>query len=182
MSSRKTKKARKEVSDVPREEEESEEEEEEEEDSSEEEEESEEGEASGAPADSMSTTAGLSKSSWEDLGLSAPICEACRSLKWTNPSQIQVESIPYALDGKDIIGLAETGSGKTGAFILPVLHNLLKAPQRLHTLVMTPTRELAFQIAEQTDALGSIIGVQCAVIVGGIDMMAQVRVTRRQSQ
>ena len=170
MSSRKTKKARKEMSAVRREEDESEEEEEEEE------EESEEGEASGAPADSMSTTAGLSKSSWEDLGLSAPICEACRSLKWTNPSQIQVESIPYALDGKDIIGLAETGSGKTGAFILPVLHNLLKAPQRLHTLVMTPTRELAFQIAEQTDALGSIIGVQCAVIVGGIDMIAQVRV------
>ena len=113
MSSRKTKKARKETSAVRREEDESEEEEEEEDESSEEEEEeSEEGEASGAPADSMSTTACLSKSSWEDLGLSAPICEACRSLKWTNPSQIQVESIPYALDGKDIIGLAETGSGK----------------------------------------------------------------------
>lgn len=63
--------------------------------------------------------------------------------------------------GRDIIGLAETGSGKTGAFALPILNALLETPQRLFALVLTPTRELAFQISEQFEALGSSIGVQC---------------------
>lgn len=75
--------------------------------------------------------------------------------------------------GKDIIGLAETGSGKTGSFALPILQNLLEHPQRLFALVLTPTRELAFQISEQFEALGARIGVKCAVVVGGIDMMSQ---------
>ncbi|XP_035226507.1 probable ATP-dependent RNA helicase DDX47 [Stegodyphus dumicola] len=75
--------------------------------------------------------------------------------------------------GRDIIGLAETGSGKTGAFAIPVLQALLKTPQRFFALVLTPTRELAFQIAEQFEALGSSIGVKTAVIVGGMDMMTQ---------
>jgi ATP-dependent RNA helicase DDX47/RRP3 len=77
------------------------------------------------------------------------------------------------VSGKDIIGLAETGSGKTGAFALPILQSLLQHPQRLFALVLTPTRELAFQISEQFEALGSSIGVKCSVIVGGIDMMTQ---------
>lgn len=62
--------------------------------------------------------------------------------------------------GRDIIGLAETGSGKTAAFAIPVLQALLKTPQRLFALVLTPTRELAFQIAEQFEALGSVMGVK----------------------
>ncbi|XP_059496726.1 probable ATP-dependent RNA helicase DDX47 [Stegostoma tigrinum] len=78
-----------------------------------------------------------------------------------------------SLSGRDIIGLAETGSGKTGAFALPILQALLEKPQRLFALVLTPTRELAFQISEQFEALGSSIGVKSAVIVGGIDMMSQ---------
>ena len=63
--------------------------------------------------------------------------------------------------GQDVIGLAETGSGKTGAFALPILQTLLDNPQRLYALVLTPTRELAFQISEQFEALGSSIGVKC---------------------
>ena len=62
---------------------------------------------------------------------------------------------------RDVIGLAETGSGKTGAFTLPILQALLDNPQRLFALVLTPTRELAFQISEQVEALGSTIGVTC---------------------
>lgn len=84
-----------------------------------------------------------------------------------------MESIPVALKGKDIIALAETGSGKTGAFALPILQTLLDNPQRFYALVLTPTRELAFQIAEQFEAIGSTIGVKCAVIVGGMDMVTQ---------
>lgn len=94
-------------------------------------------------------------------------------MKWKAPSKIQREAIPVALSGKDIIGLAETGSGKTGAFALPILQALLDNPQRYFALVLTPTRELAFQIAEQFEALGSSIGVKCTVIVGGMDMVSQ---------
>ncbi|KAJ3601423.1 hypothetical protein NHX12_032391 [Muraenolepis orangiensis] len=110
---------------------------------------------------------------FKDLGITEVLCEACDQLGWKIPTKIQMEAIPVALAGKDVIGLAETGSGKTGAFALPILQSLLNSAQRLHTLVLTPTRELAFQICEQFEALGSSIGVKCAVVVGGIDMMAQ---------
>ncbi|XP_047144372.1 probable ATP-dependent RNA helicase DDX47 isoform X1 [Hydra vulgaris] len=110
---------------------------------------------------------------FKDLGVTDVLCESCLRLGWTHPTKIQREAIPLALEGKDIIGLAETGSGKTGAFALPVLQTLLDNPQRLYALVITPTRELAFQISEQFEALGSSIGIKCAVIVGGVDLMTQ---------
>lgn len=69
--------------------------------------------------------------------------------------------------------MAETGSGKTAAFALPILNALLKNPQRYFALILAPTRELAFQISEQFEALGVTIGVKCAVIVGGMDMISQ---------
>ena len=78
----------------------------------------------------------------------------------------QREAIPVALDGHDIIGLAETGSGKTGAFALPMLHDLIKNPSRLFGLVLTPTRELAYQIAEQIDKLGEELKVKTVTLVG----------------
>ncbi|KAM4022425.1 putative ATP-dependent RNA helicase DDX47 isoform 2-T2 [Anomaloglossus baeobatrachus] len=110
---------------------------------------------------------------FRDLGVTDVLSETCEQLGWKQPTKIQVEAIPVALQGRDIIGLAETGSGKTGAFALPILQTLLENPQRLYALVLTPTRELAFQISEQFEALGSSIGVKSAVIVGGIDMMSQ---------
>ncbi|KAL3273069.1 hypothetical protein HHI36_014524 [Cryptolaemus montrouzieri] len=110
---------------------------------------------------------------WKDMGLVDALCKACEELKWKEPSKIQKEAIPLALEGKDIIGLAETGSGKTAAFALPILQSLLENPQRYFALILTPTRELAFQISEQFEALGTGIGVKCAVIVGGMDMMSQ---------
>ncbi|XP_025095903.1 probable ATP-dependent RNA helicase DDX47 [Pomacea canaliculata] len=111
--------------------------------------------------------------SFLDLGVVDVLASACEQLKWKVPTKIQKEAIPVALSGRDVIGLAETGSGKTGAFALPILQALLQAPQRLFALVLTPTRELAYQISEQFEALGSSIGVKCAVIVGGMDMMTQ---------
>ncbi|XP_041363605.1 probable ATP-dependent RNA helicase DDX47 [Gigantopelta aegis] len=110
---------------------------------------------------------------FQSLGVVDVLCEACELLKWKTPTKIQRESIPVALEGHDVIGLAETGSGKTGAFALPILQTLLESPQRLYALILTPTRELAFQISEQFEALGSTIGIKTAVIVGGIDMMTQ---------
>lgn len=89
------------------------------------------------------------------------------------PTPIQAESIPLALQGRDLIGLAETGSGKTAAFALPILQALLDKPQPLFGLILAPTRELAFQISQSFEALGSLISVRCAVIVGGMDMVSQ---------
>ncbi len=111
--------------------------------------------------------------SFEALGLAPPLCEATAKLGYKHPTKIQQAAIPHALANRDLIALAETGSGKTAAFALPVLHNLLQKPQPLFGLVVSPTRELALQIADQFEALGSFIGLKCAVVVGGVDMMAQ---------
>ncbi|RWS25242.1 putative ATP-dependent RNA helicase DDX47-like protein [Leptotrombidium deliense] len=116
---------------------------------------------------------GDEKVTFKNLGLSEVLCDACEGMKWIAPSKVQCEAIPVALKGRDIIALAETGSGKTGAFALPILNSLLTKPQRIYALVLTPTRELAFQINDQFKALGSSFGLECAVIVGGMDMMAQ---------
>ncbi|EGG02392.1 uncharacterized protein MELLADRAFT_75483 [Melampsora larici-populina 98AG31] len=107
------------------------------------------------------------------LGLIEPLCKACESLNFKTPTPIQTESIPYALQNKDIIGLAQTGSGKTAAFALPVLQSLWDSPSAFFACVLAPTRELAYQISQQFDALGSTIGVKTVVIVGGMDMMSQ---------
>ncbi|KAI8846930.1 P-loop containing nucleoside triphosphate hydrolase protein [Chytridium lagenaria] len=107
------------------------------------------------------------------LGLDPKICDACEKLGYKNPSDIQAKAIPYALQDRDIIGLAQTGSGKTAAFALPIIQALCDNPQPLFACVMAPTRELAMQIAEQFEALGSTIGVRCAVVVGGMDMVEQ---------
>ncbi|XP_017980727.1 PREDICTED: DEAD-box ATP-dependent RNA helicase 10 [Theobroma cacao] len=119
--------------------------------------------------------------SFKDLRLCDELVEACDSLGWKNPTKIQVEAIPHALEGKDLIGLAQTGSGKTGAFALPILHALLECHSKqgyksapvFFALVLSPTRELAIQIAEQFEALGSGISLKCAVLVGGVDLMQQ---------
>ncbi|XP_020280937.1 probable ATP-dependent RNA helicase DDX47 [Pseudomyrmex gracilis] len=113
------------------------------------------------------------KITWQDLGLVDILCKVCVDLKWITPTKIQQEAIPLTLQGKDVIGLAETGSGKTAAFALPILQALLENPQRYFALVLTPTRELAFQISEQFEALGSDMGVKCVVLVGGMDMHSQ---------
>ncbi|RKF83012.1 ATP-dependent rRNA helicase rrp3 [Golovinomyces cichoracearum] len=111
--------------------------------------------------------------SFQDLGIVDSLCDACTSLGYKTPTPIQAQAIPLALKGRDIIGLAETGSGKTAAFALPILQALLEKPQHFFGLVLAPTRELAYQIAKSFEALGSLISVRCAVIVGGMDMVPQ---------
>jgi ATP-dependent RNA helicase DDX47/RRP3 len=113
------------------------------------------------------------EATFASLGLCDQLVQACKSLGWTKPSEIQRNTLPPALEGRDIIGLAETGSGKTGAFALPIIQSLLDNPQPFYALVLAPTRELAIQIAEQFEALGTSIGLRCVTVVGGIDMMSQ---------
>ncbi|KAL4871782.1 hypothetical protein BDV12DRAFT_163836 [Aspergillus spectabilis] len=111
--------------------------------------------------------------SFKELGIIDQLCEACENMGYKAPTPIQSQAIPLALEGRDVIGIAETGSGKTAAFALPILQALMEAPQTLFGLVMAPTRELAYQISQSFETLGSTIGVRCAVIVGGMDMVAQ---------
>ncbi|WFD07546.1 RNA helicase [Malassezia vespertilionis] len=110
---------------------------------------------------------------FKELGIIDPICDACEKLNFTKPTAIQAKAIPEALDGKDVIGLAQTGSGKTAAFSIPILQALWDNPRPLFACILAPTRELSYQIAQQIEALGATIGARCATIVGGMDMMTQ---------
>ncbi|KAJ3982028.1 P-loop containing nucleoside triphosphate hydrolase protein [Lentinula detonsa] len=111
--------------------------------------------------------------SFSKLGLSGPLLETLSRMNFSIPTPIQVECIPPGIEGRDIIGIAPTGSGKTAAFAIPILHHLWDYPQGLFACVLSPTRELAFQIASQFDALGATMGVRTAVIVGGDDRVSQ---------
>jgi ATP-dependent RNA helicase DDX47/RRP3 len=94
---------------------------------------------------------------------------------YKTPTKIQTETLPYTLKGKDIIGLAETGSGKTAAYGLPIIHALLKEPTPYFALILSPTRELALQISEHMKALGQSIGLNCCTLVGGLDAASQIK-------
>ena len=97
--------------------------------------------------DPTAASSGAEKT-FADLGVTESLCDACTQLGFKAPTAIQRESIPISLTGRDIIGLAETGSGKTAAFALPILQALLDKPQPMFGLVLAPTRELARQIYE----------------------------------
>jgi ATP-dependent RNA helicase DDX47/RRP3 len=87
-----------------------------------------------------STSAPLTQITFASLGLSESLVKACEALGWKHPTKIQAEAIPYALKGRDVIGLAQTGSGKTASFALPILDALQKNPAPLFALVLSPTR------------------------------------------
>jgi ATP-dependent RNA helicase DDX47/RRP3 len=110
---------------------------------------------------------------FQELGVIDPLCEACEKMGFVRPTPIQAGAIPAALAGRDVIGLAETGSGKTAAFAIPILQALMEKTQPYFALVLAPTRELAVQIKDQFEALGSVIGVRVAPIVGGMNMVDQ---------
>ncbi|KAJ3142583.1 hypothetical protein HK101_003285 [Irineochytrium annulatum] len=112
-------------------------------------------------------------SSFQDLGLQKWLVESLAAVSIKEPSEIQQACIPPTLEGKDVIGNARTGSGKTAAFALPILQKLAEDPFGIFALILTPTRELAFQIAEQFRVLGSGINMKQVVVVGGMDMMQQ---------
>ncbi|XP_059661862.1 DEAD-box ATP-dependent RNA helicase 36 [Cornus florida] len=111
--------------------------------------------------------------SFSELGLAQWAVQTCKELGMNKPTPVQHHCIPRILAGEDVLGLAQTGSGKTAAFALPILHRLAEDPYGVFALVVTPTRELAYQLAEQFRALGSCLNLRCAVVVGGMDMITQ---------
>ncbi|XP_020587603.1 DEAD-box ATP-dependent RNA helicase 36 [Phalaenopsis equestris] len=110
-----------------------------------------------------------------ELGLSKWAVDTCLELGMRRPTPVQRNCIPRILAGDDVLGIAQTGSGKTAAFALPILQRLAMEPYGVFALVLTPTRELACQLAEQFRALGSSLQLRCTLIVGGMDMIGQAR-------
>ncbi|GBG80577.1 hypothetical protein CBR_g31037 [Chara braunii] len=121
-----------------------------------------------------------SKVSFEQLGLSEWLLSSCREMGIIRPTQVQEACIPHILKGEDVIGNAETGSGKTAAFALPILQRLAEDPYGICALVLTPTRELAFQIADQFRVLGAGQHLRDAVVVGGVDLINQALLLARR--
>jgi len=98
-----------------------------------------------------------------------------RGARYSEPTPIQVRAIPPIMQGQDVIGLAQTGTGKTAAFALPILHRLLPGPRgRVRALVISPTRELAEQIYDSFCSLGRSTGLRCTAVYGGVGMEPQV--------
>jgi ATP-dependent RNA helicase RhlE len=99
-----------------------------------------------------------------------------RALGYTTPTPIQVRAIPPIMQGRDVIGLAQTGTGKTAAFVLPILQRLLQGPRgQVRALIISPTRELAEQTCEAIGELGQQTGLRSLAIYGGISMEQQIR-------
>ena len=117
--------------------------------------------------------------SMNDLNLIPALVDAVADLGYTQPTPIQAKAIPVVLAGRDLIGCAATGTGKTAAFLLPILQRLHESNSGgCRALILSPTRELALQIDEQALALGYHIGVSAAAVVGGVEMGPQERALR----
>merc|ERR1719181_2109924 len=114
-----------------------------------------------------------SAESFKELGVCEELVAACKALNWHTPTPIQAQAIPWALEGRDIIGLAETGSGKTATFAIPIIQNLLDAPQKFYAVVLAPTRELCVQIGQCFESVGASISLKTVTLVGGLDMVTQ---------
>ena len=120
--------------------------------------------------------------SFEDLDLAPEVLHAVRDAGYTHPTPIQEQAIPLALAGRDLIGLAQTGTGKTAGFTLPIVHNLISAPltsengqptHRVRVLILTPTRELAVQVEESFRKYGKHTDLRVVPIYGGVGIEPQ---------
>nr|CAC33024.1 hypothetical protein [Takifugu rubripes] len=110
---------------------------------------------------------------FSSLGLSDWLIKQCKQLGIQKATPVQENCVPAILQGSDCMGCAKTGSGKTAAFVLPVLQKLSEDPYGIFCLVLTPTRSLAYQIAEQFRVLGKPLGLKDCIIVGGMGMVTQ---------
>src|SRR5712675_2006686 len=132
--------------------------------------------------------------SFENLNLIEPILRALKTEGYTTPTPIQEQSIPIILQRRDLLGCAQTGTGKTAAFAIPILQLMHQQKEeeyrmqnaesrtrnrRIHTLILTPTRELAIQIEESFRAYGKYLDLKCLVVFGGVSQFNQVNALRR---
>ena len=121
---------------------------------------------------------------FEALNLDTPFLKAVKEEGYTEPTPIQIQSIPLVLQGKDLLGCAQTGTGKTAAFAIPILQLLSKekipgGKRKIRSLIVTPTRELAIQIEESFVAYGRHTNLSCTVIFGGVNQNPQTKTLQR---
>ena len=121
---------------------------------------------------------------FDALNLIDPICRAVRDEEYTSPTPIQMQAVPHLLEGRDLLGCAQTGTGKTAAFALPILQRLQESnqpagPKGVRSLILTPTRELAVQISESLDVYGRYMNLKQTVVYGGVRQEKQVKALRR---
>ena len=118
---------------------------------------------------------------FSDFGLSNEIEKAISNMGFEEPSPIQAQAIPIALTGKDLIGQAQTGTGKTTAFGIPLLEKM-DAREGIQGLVVCPTRELAVQVGEELNRIGQVKGIRTLPIYGGQDIGRQIRALKNRPQ
>lgn len=111
-----------------------------------------------------------------ELNLTDELQSGLKDINFLEPTPVQEKTIPYILEGKDIIGTAQTGTGKTGAFVIPIVDRILRGERDgIKAIIITPTRELAQQIDEQIFAIGYHTGITSATVIGGSDFSAQAK-------
>src|SRR6266496_4813380 len=116
--------------------------------------------------------------SFESLGLSAPVLQAVTDKGYTTPTPIQEKAIPIVLMGRDVLGCAQTGTGKTASFVLPMIDILAQGRSRARmprSLILEPTRELAAQVSENFEKYGKYHKLSMALLIGGVSMGDQVK-------
>jgi|SRR5690554_1245328 len=115
---------------------------------------------------------------FDNLGLSAPLLQAIQAQGYTQPTPIQAKAIPLVLAGHDLMAAAQTGTGKTAGFTLPLLHRLSQGnrpkPRQVRALILTPTRELAAQVADSVRLYGQALPLHSAVVFGGVGIQPQI--------
>ena len=120
--------------------------------------------------------------SFKSLGLSEPLLKAIGKKGYDTPSPIQVKAIPPVLEGKDVLASAQTGTGKTAGFTLPLLQILSQNPNEkfrpIRALILTPTRELAAQVYANVKEYSEFLNIRSAVIFGGVNQKPQVTTTK----
>ncbi|WP_152394381.1 DEAD/DEAH box helicase [Paenibacillus guangzhouensis] len=117
-----------------------------------------------------------------DFGLDAKLLQAITELGFEESTPIQSKSIPFAMEGKDLIGQAQTGTGKTAAFGIPLINKIPVTEDRIVALIMTPTRELAIQVSEEIAKLARFKGTRSLPIYGGQDIVRQIRALKKKPQ
>jgi len=125
----------------------------------------------------------MTETLFEALPLAAPLHRVLRELEYTTPSPIQAQAIPLLLAGRDLLGCAQTGTGKTASFALPILQALHDRPKALQprtcrTLVLAPTRELASQVSKSFTTYGKYVKFRQTMIYGGVGQVPQVNAMR----
>jgi ATP-dependent RNA helicase RhlE len=128
--------------------------------------------------ESRAAGAGEQPATFEALGLLPEVLDAVRRAGYERPTPIQAEAIPLVLKGRDLMGLAQTGTGKTAAFTLPIINRLMGGPRRTRALVLTPTRELAIQVEESVRKYAADSGLDVIAVFGGVPLEPQQKVLR----